>query len=231
MRQNLTGVLLVATLAAANACGKDSTGPGNGLTASVNDPSSDQFGTDSVQPDLVKVTVTHNGTTLTVVLDLASTAIALYTDTIHGVGGFLDFDVDQDSTTGIETWTDFYRATGTTGMGEEYFLDFTTFNADSTVFVVDSGFNPTGSLRPAFAGNRVTFQIPLSMLGDDDGAVNVAAIVGNNFEVTDLAPNAGHLTLGGAGPVAPALSRTAGRPQPLGASRYSSRYIRISSKK
>lgn len=184
-------------------CGSDSTGPTGTTTASVNDPSGDQFGIDSVQPDLVKITVTRDTGGITVALDFVANAISLLTDTIHGVGGYVDIDTDQDSTTGIQTWVDFYRASvDSTGMGEEFFVNFLDFAADSTVFVYDTAFNQTGSVRPTFSGKRVSFRVPRSMLGNDDGFVNVAAVVGNNFEPTDIGPNTGHLTVSGT-PVAP----------------------------
>ncbi len=183
-------------------CGSDSAGPSGKVTATVNDPSGDQFGTDSVQPDLVKLTVTSDSTGIDVTLDLVANAVSLLTDTIHGVGGYIDIDTDQDSLTGVQTLTDFYRPTGSTGMGEEYVVDFVIPAADSTVFVYDTAGFQTGSIRPVFSGKRVTFRIPLSMLGNDDGFVNVAVIVGNFFEPTDLTPNNGHLKVGGT-PVAP----------------------------
>jgi len=187
------------------------------VSAFTNDPSGDQFGSDSVQPDLVKVTVTRDASGIDVVLDLSANAVSLLTDTIHGVGGFVDFDVDQDSTTGFATWTDLFRPTGSTGMGEEYYLQFLAFQVDSTVSVHnDSTGTLTGSVRPVFSGKRVSFRIPKTMLGNDDGFVNVSVVVGNNLEATDIAPNSGHIKVGGTGAVA-AHSPTAGlRSLPVG---------------
>lgn len=200
----IPAILVATCLVLSLSCGGDSAGPGSGnVTASATDPTGDQFGTDSVQPDLVKVTVTRDTGGVTVVLDLAAPAMSLFTDTIHGVGGYLDLDTDQDSTTGIDTWTDVFRATGSTGMKEEFYLDFVDLAVDSTAFVYDTAFNQTGSVRPAFSGNHVTFRIPKLLLHNDDGFVNVAVVVGNNLEPTDLAPNTGHIKVGGAGPVAP----------------------------
>lgn len=184
-------------------CGSDSAGPGGNLTASVVDPSGDQFGTDSIQPDLVKMTVTRDTGGITVDLDFAANVQSPFVDPNYGIVGFLDFDTDQDSTTGIETATDALRATGSTGMGEEFFVDFLNPAADSTVFVLDTLGSQTGSVRPVFSGKRVSFRIPRSMLGNDDGFMNVAAIIGSVLEPTDLAPNSGHLKVGGTGSVAP----------------------------
>lgn len=186
----------------AMSCGSDSAGPSGVTTVSANDPSGDQFGTDSVQPDLVKITVSRDTGGIDVVIDLAANAIPLLIDTIHGVGGYIDIDIDQDSTTGIQTWADYYRGSDATGMGEEYFVDFLFPAADSTAFVYDTAFVQTGSVRPVFSGKRITFRIPRSMFGNDDGFVNVAVVVGNNVEPTDIGPNTGHIKVGGT-PVAP----------------------------
>jgi hypothetical protein len=178
----------------------DSSGPSGTVSAFVNDPAGDQFGTDSVRPDLVKLTVTRDAGGIDVVLDFAANAISLLTDTIHGVGGLVDFDVDQDSTTGLVTWTDIFG--GSSGMGEEYYLQFLDYQLDSTVSVHDSNGTLTGSVRPVFSGKRVSFRILKTMLGNDDGFMNVAVVVGNNIGPTDLAPDTGHLKVGGTGAVA-----------------------------
>jgi hypothetical protein len=182
----------------------DSSGPSGKISASVNDPSGDQFGSDSVQPDLVKLTVTRDTGGVDIALDLTVNAISLLTDTIHGVGGYIDLDTDQDSTTGVQTATDFYRPTGSgsTGMGEEFFVEFVVYAVDSTALVFNASNQVVGYVRPVFSGHRVSFRIPRSLLGNDDGFMNVAVAVGNNYEATDIAPNAGHIKVGGTGAVA-----------------------------
>jgi hypothetical protein len=201
----MTGDRALAILAAACltlSC-SDSSGPNGSITASANDPSGDQFGGDSVQPDLVKLTVTRDTGGVDIALDLTVNAISLLTDTIHGVGGYIDLDTDQDSTTGIQTATDFFRPTGSTGMGEEFYIEFVVYAVDSTALVLDASDNVVGYVRPVFSGHRVSFRIPRSTLGNDDGFMNVAVTVGNNHEATDIAPNAGHVKVGGTGSVAP----------------------------
>lgn len=195
-------------------CG-DSSGPSETVSAFVNDPSGDQFGSDSVQPDLVKVTVTRDTGGVDIALDLTVNAISLLTDTIHGVGGYIDLDTDQDSTTGALTFTDIFGPTGSTGMREEFYIEFVVYAVDSTVLVLDASDNVVGYVRPVFSGHRVSFRIPRSLLGNDDGFMNVAVTVGNNFEPTDIAPNSGHVKVGGTGAVA-AYSPAAGlRPLPV----------------
>ena len=196
----MSGQRVLAILVAgcfALSCG-DSSGPSGTVTASANDPSGDQFGSDSVQPDLVKLTVTRDTGGVDIALDLTVNAISLLTDTIHGVGGFIDLDTDQDSTTGAQTWTDLFRPTGSTGMRDEFSIDFVIYATDSTVLVLDASNNVVGYVRPVFSGHRVSFRVPRSLLGNDDGFMNVAVTVGNNYEPTDIAPNSGHVKVGGA---------------------------------
>jgi hypothetical protein len=56
---------------------------------------------------------------------------------------------------------------------------------DISVGSADITFNPT----------NFTVTIPLSLLGGDNGYVNVAAIMGNQTGPTDCVPNGGHLSL------------------------------------
>jgi hypothetical protein len=50
-----------------------------------------------------------------------------------------------------------------------------------------------------FSGKRISGRIPRSALGNDDGFLNAAVIVGTLKEATDIAPNSGHLKVGGTG--------------------------------
>ena len=174
----------------------DSSGPG-GDTASATDPSGDVFGADSIKPDLTRVTVTHDGGGLLIVMEFTANPIPIFKDSIYGTGGIVDLDVDQDSTTGSQTWADFYRPSGSSGMGEEYYLQFLSYGADSTVSVNTDAGAPTGSVRPVFNGKQVSLRIPLTMIGNDDGSVNVAVLVGSKLAPSDVAPNAGHIKVGG----------------------------------
>ncbi|MGH7754252.1 MAG: hypothetical protein ACREN5_15710, partial [Gemmatimonadales bacterium] len=128
----------------------------------------------------------------------------------NAVAGLVDFDVDQDSTTGLPTDVDAFRPDpgGSTGMGMEFVLDMlpADFGADSRVPVLDlrgSTIVVTGTVKPTFSGNRLTVRVPRTLLGGDDAFMNVAVVMGNDTGPTDIAPNAGHLTLGGASPAPP----------------------------
>ena len=108
----------------------------------------------------------------------------------------------QDSTTGTGSAVDLFRPDGgSTGMGVEYYVDLFGYNADSTVFVYDAlAGTPTGSVRPRFQGRRITVRVPRALLGNDDGFLNAATVVGSESEPTDIAPENGHVRVGGASP-------------------------------
>lgn len=215
---HVVAVLLgVGALGALEACKGDSTGPGGGgggtLTASVNDSLGDVFGSDTtiVQPDLTALSIIRDTGGATITMDFTANIQSPVTGGANVVEGVVDIDVDQNPATGVETDVDFFRVDGnSTGMGMEYYVDlgaFSVYNADSTVtvFAIDTLFNivATGTVRPTFSGKRLSFRLPRGLVGGDDMLMNVAVVMGNTTEPTDLAPNEGHLKVGGTGPVAP----------------------------
>ena len=54
---------------------------------------------------------------------------------------------------------------------------------------------PVGSANITFDSYSFSLTIPLSLLGGDNGYVNVAALMGNQTSPTDCVPNGGHLSL------------------------------------
>lgn len=197
----------VAALIAFGGC-NDSSGPGGTITARVTDPVGDTYGVDSVQWDLTALTVVRDTGGITVVLDLSTNIVSPFAGDSNATYAFVDFDTDQDSTTGVSSIVDDNRpGVGSTGMGVDYWIDLANFNSiDSTVNVVSASLSITGTVRPTFNGASITARIPRSLLGGDDGFLNAAAIVGTVIEPTDIIPENGHLKVGGTGPVAPTSS-------------------------
>ena len=186
-------------------CSGDSSGPGaGGASGQVTDPSGDTFGAGTVQWDLTAMTITRDTGGITVLLDFSVNAISPVTGDTNAMIGFVDLDVDQDSTTGFTSTVDLFRPNpGSTGMGADYEIELLGYAADSTVTVSDSMGDPVGQVKPAFNAKRVTIRVPKALLGGDDGFLNASAIVGTDAEPTDIIPESGHLKLGGTGPVAP----------------------------
>jgi len=186
------------------ACG-DSSGPGSHETFTAADPIGDTFGTQTVQPDLRAMTIVHDSGGIDVSLEFTAAVQSPVTGGANVVIGFVDFDTDQDSTTGSASAVDIFRpGSGSTGMGVEYEVDLFGYAADSTVPVIqESSGLPTGNVKPLFQGNRITFRVPRALLGNDDAFLNAASVIGSEAEPTDIVPNTGHLRVGGVAPTPP----------------------------
>ncbi|MEM9555962.1 MAG: hypothetical protein AAGC60_17025 [Acidobacteriota bacterium] len=169
------------------------------VKAGVVDPQDDTFGVGPTQIDLLGLEAAVVGDELVITLDFASPP-SLPGSGDDALDGFIDLDVDQDGTTGDLPWTDFLRpasgpsALGDTGMGNEAYLDLFSYEAGiagATIELVDDiNESVLGRVPVTFAGSTLEVNVPLALLGDD-GAVNVAAIIGTLDEATDLAPNDG----------------------------------------
>lgn len=211
------------------ACGGSSTGPSSGsLSAKATDPSGDTYGTLPVQWDLTGLTITRDTGGIDFAIDLTSNARSPVTGDSDAVYGEIDFDTDQSITTGTTSFVDVFGP-GTSGMGVDYVLDLFDYTPDSLVPVLrynpnDSTYSTVYSLRPTFSGKRISGRIPLSALGNDDGFLNAAVIVGTLREPTDIAPNSGHLKVGGTGTLAVVGNKagtiTAGRTRRTGVNRW-----------
>ena len=202
------------------ACGDDASGPGPTTTATANDPTGDFFGAGATQLDLTGMTITRDTGGITVVLNFTAAVFSPVSGNANAVFGQVDFDVDQDTGTGLSSFVDAFRPdTGSTRLGVDFALDLFTYNADSTVDILDTLGAIRGQVRPVFNGSQISIRIPRSRFGGDDAFVNAAAIIGTSGEPTDIVPNNGHLVVGGTAPVAPN--------RPASALRGSSRTWRI----
>jgi hypothetical protein len=195
------GLLAALVVVGASWSCSDASGPGSGsATAHVTDPTGDTYGTGVVGWDLTDMTITRDTGGITLLLDFASNVISPASGDTTAMIGYVDFDIDQDSTTGsLGSVVDGFRPnTGSTGMGVEYELIMVGYGADSSVIVIDS-VGTTGRVKPVFNGKRVTVRIPKALLGNDDGYLSAAAIVGDINSPSDIIPENGHLSLSGPG--------------------------------
>ena len=164
----------------------------------TSDPVGDTFGDGSTKWDLTDMTIDRDASAITVRLEFASNVISPASGDTTAMIGFVDFDTDQDSSTGIHNTIDAFRpaGTGSTGLGTDFQLKLRRYDSDSSVTVSDAQGEETGRVKPVFDGKRVTIRIPLAMLGNDDGELDAAAIVGDLRRPSDIVPNNGHLTVG-----------------------------------
>lgn len=188
-------------------------------SASVNDPTGDTYGTIGVQHDIT--TFSSQQGSITIVIQFNGPISRSSANVANSVGGYLDIDVDQNGATGGMGATDAFRPdAGSTGLGVEFLVDLFD-NPDGSLSVRENaGGTEVGTVMPTFGATSITFTIPQSMIGSDDGNVDLATVIGSLDEPTDIAPNTGHMTLGVSG--LPAAALTGSRQLPGAASRVPS---------
>ena len=163
-------------------------------TTTVSDPIGDVFGSGAVQWDATALTLTRDPGGITVAIDFSSDLVSPTSGDPAAMIGFVEFDVDQDATTGVASTVDEFRPNnGSTGMGTDYALVLSNYASDSSVAVIDAMGSLIGRVKPVFDARRVTIRIPLALLGGDDGRLNAAAIVGVRGVPSDIVPEDGHL--------------------------------------
>jgi hypothetical protein len=168
-------------------------------SATVVDENGDTFPSSGVPWDLTALTIARDAGGITAHLDLSRDVIAPTSGDVSAVIGFLDLDLDQNPATGGIAVADEFRTDGgSTQLGVDARVDLSEFAGDFTVAVSDSHGIVVGRVRPVFDGRRITIRIPRALLGNDDGFLNAAAIVGSAGRPSDFVPNSGHLTLDGA---------------------------------
>lgn len=154
----------------------------------VADAAADTFGVGpSAQMDLIALSAAADSAYLTVVLRLSKApATALL--------AFVDLDVDQNGATGAQALVDALRPDTLTasGLGDEFVGDMVSgdlFNAITGSLVA------VGSVFFDAATNTLLVRYPVAVLGTQ---ADMAVVIGNASEPTDIAPNDGHLSLSGA---------------------------------
>lgn len=163
---------------------------------SATDPAGDTFGSGPTQIDLSGLSANVVGTNLEIVLSFHGAIETPDGEGANVLDALIDLDVDQNGSTGGEAWTDALSGSATTGMGIEFYVDIAAFDSeDGTVSVLDDDEIQVGRAPVSFTGNSVTVLVPLTVI-QDEGAVNVAAVVGTPDEPTDKAPNNGSVASG-----------------------------------
>lgn len=198
MRRTSALTLALATLAA---CGGDAAvSPGEAAKRSeisALDPRKDTFGFGASPWDIVAFTMGRD--------DDAGLAIRLeFTiDVVPPIGGdagavvtFIDVDLDQNAATGRPSEVDHFRMDGgATALGVERTIDISELAPDGSATVYGVRGEILGRIVPVYAGRTLTLRLSPELLGGDDGYVNAAAIVGTVGSASDVAPNAGNLSL------------------------------------
>lgn len=170
------------------------TGAGSAL---VTDPLGDTFGTAALPWDLTSLGIQRDADGITVELVFSRDVVSPVSGDASAMIGFVDLDLDQNPATGGMAAADAVRLDGgSTGLGVDARVNLADYDPDASVAVVDSRGNLIGRVTPVFRGPTVTIRVARAQLANDDGFVDAAAVVGRSGPgATDLAPEAGHLTL------------------------------------
>lgn len=175
-------------------------GGGGGAAAAtfgVGDPSGDTFGTGSPQWDVDSLVITRDSTGITIRLVFSASVVSPLVDPQNAVYAVVDLDTDQNPATGVEPDADFIRqGAGSSGIGADYEIDLVDVNPDSSFSVFDTTSAVVGTVRATFAGRTLSLRVPLTMLGNDDGLLDVVADAYAQTEPTDVVPNNGSLRVG-----------------------------------
>lgn len=106
----------------------------------------------------------------------------------RGVYGFIPLDTDQNAATGLPPTA--LSGLPTQDIGYDYYISL--FSLPTLVDIFDASNQYVGSVNPVYLGHDLELTIPLSVLGNDDGFMDVTMVLGNFFGPTDWAPDAGH---------------------------------------
>jgi DNA-binding beta-propeller fold protein YncE len=110
----------------------------------------------------------------------------------QNVTGYIFLDTDQDSTTGASPVG--YSGLSTQDVGFEYYVSL--FNSPNSLIVYSSSGAYMGSVTPQYSANSLLFTIPLSLLNNDDGNMNIAMVLGDFAGPTEWVPEIGHGVIG-----------------------------------
>jgi hypothetical protein len=134
------------------------------------------------------------------------------TDDIAALYGILEFDVDENASTGGQPFINSFGGNSTQGV--DYAADFFLTDTASVQLIRtpggDIGFD-AGLVRVRYDADSLVMFVPLSKLGNDDGKMTVTMVFGTGDRPTDIAPNTGQGTVQPPTPLLAARAGTSGR--------------------
>lgn len=139
--------------------------------------------------DISAIDAQFSATTLIFTITLTSAPVAPSTNQLQGLSGFIDIDVDLNPFSGATAAIDTLGSGfGSTGLGVEYYLDLFTEVSNPGFVSLKDPINLTNTQVPiSYGASGFTIGVPLSALGNDDGLVHYAVVVGDFGFATDQA--------------------------------------------
>jgi hypothetical protein len=118
-------------------------------------------------------------------------------DTVmHEVVGWIDLDTDQDPNTGIPPAANSFLQAAQ-DIGADYTLSLFGLPVGAEIGVVNNSTGEVaGTVPGVLIGQTLEITVPLSLLGHEEGNLDVGMVLGNPAQPTDAAPEAKHGTLG-----------------------------------
>ena len=110
---------------------------------------------------------------------------------LNSIDGYVDFDVDDNATTGFPAATEEFGSVNAQ-MGVETYVSLRDDGAGHLFRRVGTT-DEWREVRVEFSSRSLTIRMSRAELGETDGAFRISAMIGGtNREITDLVPNAGH---------------------------------------
>jgi len=178
--------------------------PRAGLASPVAQILDDPLGDDQTTPgnpvvDIVAVEAGASVSEVTIRLDFGAS-------TIPGcVRGDIELDTDQNPLTGSAPMANDYLGV-TQDLGVDYYLNLFDIGSGGDIGLWSTDGNFMGTVPVSITAHSLELTVPLALLGNDDGNMNIGVVVGNEAEPTDAAPATGHGTIS---VVNPSPTRTA----------------------
>jgi hypothetical protein len=109
------------------------------------------------------------------------------------LGGFALLDTDQDTSTG--RFPTAFNGLATQEVGVDYVVSF--FSSANTLGIYTAFFQHIGDIARTYSADSIFFTIPLSMLNNDDGHMNIALVLGSYIGgPTEWVPEVGNGVIG-----------------------------------
>lgn len=182
------------------ACGGRDEGPASprGTQYTFNDPRGDTLASELAVDrahDVLHVGAAARGDTLVVAMQFAEIVQPNSTRASNAVLGIIDFDLDDDPSTGVHAIADDFGGTSHIGADWSLVLDDSTAGpADRRVAMVNLATNAVARVPVSYDGSTVVARIPLALLHARAQAhVRMVSVFGSMERASDIAPNEGSL--------------------------------------
>ena len=188
-------------LAAALACGD---GSDDALSPDVRqyaitDPQGDTIASPyavSRAHDVLNLEAMPHGDTLVVSLRFANAVQPFTSHASNALLGIIDFDVDDDPTTGLPPIADQFGATSRLGADWSLFLEDSTVAGHLRVALRNIATGDVFWIPGSFDGTAVVAHVPLARIQAREGSsLRMVGVLGNVERPSDLVPNEGSMLI------------------------------------